>query len=44
VLTLELQSPSLPKGKKLVMNVGEKMEFVIKEGVEYKCVSHHLKV
>ena len=44
VLTLELDSPTLPRGKKLVFNLSDtarladtkKNPIIIKEGVEYK--------
>ena len=47
VLTLELDSPTLPQGKKLIFELADtekladtkKNPIVIKEGVEYKCVS-----
>lgn len=49
VLTLELDSPTLPPEKKLVFELADtvkladikKNPIIIKEGVEYKCVSPH---
>lgn len=47
VLTLELDSPTLPPGKKILFNLADtarladtkKNPIIIKEGIEYKCVS-----
>lgn len=52
VLTLELDSPTLPPGKKLIFQLADtakladtrKNPIIIKEGVEYKCVSSFFAV
>lgn len=49
VLTLELDSPTLPAGKQLIFNLKDtakladtkKNPIIIKEGIEYKCVPSH---